>query len=149
MDRELSQLTLQATALELQGRLNQNSLNGAWLIPAARTPVVLQSQAGVVRLWLSPLTRQDAGSGALLYLSSAGSAQLTALSGQLEWGSLDDSSGRPLTAESRSETFQVVPALPPRSEATVQLHLRGFPPGKIGYVRVHGRVLNGHLSSAP
>lgn len=149
LNQELSLLTLQATALELQARLNQNSLKGAWLVPAARTPVVLQSQAGEVRLWLSLLPRQDEGTGALLHLSYSGSAQLPALAGQLEWGSLDDSSGRPLRAESHSERFQVVPAMLPRSEATVRLNLRGFAPEKLGYVRVHGLTLNNSSSSAP
>ena len=101
LNQELSQLALQATALERQGILNQNSLQGAWLVPAAKTPVLLQNQSGQVRLWLSNITRQDDGARALLHLSAADAAQLGTLTGRVEWGSLDDSSGRPLSAQSR------------------------------------------------
>lgn len=138
LSQQLNQLTLQACALEQQSKLNQQSQQGAWLVPAANTPVVLQSQAGELRLWLSDITQQDDGTLALLHLRSAGAVTLAALTGQVEWGSLDDGSGRPLSAQSRSETFQLLPALLPSTEATVRLRLSGFLPGQLGYVRVHG-----------
>ncbi|CAO97581.1 SadB/YajI family lipoprotein [Erwinia tasmaniensis] len=149
LSQELGHLTLQATAIERQSLLNQNSLQGAWLVPAAKTPVLLQSQAGQLRLWLSNITRQDGGTCALLHLSVADAARLAALTGRVEWGSLDESSGRPLSAQSRSETFRLEPALPPPREAGVMLYLQGFPPEKLGYVRVHGLMLIGSSAFAP
>lgn len=145
LNQELSQLTLQATALERQSMLNQNSIHGAWLVPAAKTPVLLQSQAGQLRLSLSNIIGQDGGAGMLLHLSVAGSEQPGALTGRVEWGSLDDSSGKPLSAES----FRVEPALLPRREATVRLYLQGFPPEKLGYVRIHDLALGGSSTPAP
>lgn len=149
LNQELSQLTLQATALERQSMLNQNSIHGAWLVPVAKTPVLLQSQAGELRLSLSSIIGQDGGAGMLLHLSVAGSEQPDALTGRVEWGSLDDISGKPLSAESHSESFRVEPTLLPRREATVRLYLQGYPPEKLGYVRIHDLVQGGSSTPAP
>ncbi|PKH21321.1 hypothetical protein CIG19_16070 [Enterobacterales bacterium CwR94] len=137
LNKEMSQLTQQAAAVERQSMLNQTSTQGAWLLPAANTPVVLQSEAGDLRLSLSHVQMEANGTTALLHLRSTAEQPVPALTATVTWGMLDSATSRPLPTEMLSQDIQVPATLLPRSEATVSLRLSGYTPAQLGYVRVH------------
>lgn len=105
LNQEVRQLTVQATALEMQNRLNTRASQGAWLLPTANTAVVLQSNVGELRLSLSNVEAEANGTRAILHIRSAGEQTLPALTAQIEWGELDASSDEPLSAASQSQTI--------------------------------------------
>lgn len=137
LNQQMRKLTNQATALEIQGQLNGQSTQGAWLLPQANTPVELQTQLGKLRLSLSRVQGEASGSRADLNIRSTDDQPIPALSATVVWGELDPASGKPLNAESLSQTVHVEGSLTPRTSVTVPLRLSGMSPDQLGYVRVH------------
>ncbi|WP_072133186.1 DUF3251 domain-containing protein [Winslowiella iniecta] len=137
LNQELRQLTDQASVLEQQRLLNNGVANGAWLLPAANTAVVLQSNAGQLRLSLSYVEVEANGTRALLHIRAAGEQPLIPMTMKIEWGELDPTTGKPLAVDSQSQTIEVPSSLLPRTDVTVPLRLSGIQPEQLGYVRVH------------
>ncbi|MGG6100216.1 DUF3251 domain-containing protein [Pantoea allii] len=137
LNQQMQQLTSQAGAVEIQGQLNAHSQQGAWLLPQANTPVELQTQAGTLRLSLSQVEAEAGGSHANLTLQTRDNQPLPALEATVVWGQLDPATGKPLEADSLTQTIAVPTALTPRSSVTVPLRLSGITPEQLGYVRVH------------
>ncbi|KQN63109.1 DUF3251 domain-containing protein [Erwinia sp. E602] len=146
LSQQMRQLTDQATALEQQGQLNGGSAQGAWLLPAAATGVILKSQAGELQLSLGQVEAAASGSRAVLHIHSKGNAPLPAFTASVEWGELDATTGKPLTVDSQTQQIAVHAALLPRSEASIPLPLNNLTPQQLGYVRVHQVLLT---DSAP
>ena len=137
LNQELRQLTDQASMLEQQRLLNNGVANGAWLLPSANTAVVLQSNAGQLRLSLSHVEAEANGTRALLHIRAASEQRLVPMTIKVEWGELDPTTGKPLAVDSQSQTIEVPSTLLPRADATVPLRLSGIQPEQLGYVRVH------------
>lgn len=137
LNQEMRQLTSQATALEQQNQLNSGVANGAWLLPAAKTAVVLQSNVGELRLSLSHVEAEASGTRAILHIRAAGEQPLAPMNAQVEWGELDPTTGKPLSVNSQSQAVSVKSSLLPKAEATVPLRLSGIQPEQLGFVRVH------------
>lgn len=142
LTQEMRQLTNQAAALEQQGNLNSGSAQGAWLLPAANTGVILKSQAGELKLTLSHVQAEANGTRALLHIRATGDAPLPAFTAQVEWGELDSTTSKPLTVNSQVQQIEVTRALLAKSEATVPLRLSNLPPEQLGYVRIHDVILS-------
>lgn len=149
LNQQMRKLTNQATALEIQGQLNGQSTQGAWLLPQANTPVELQTQVGKLRLSLSRVEGEASGSRANLNIRSTDDQPVPALTATVVWGELDPASGKPLSAESLSQTIQVEASLTPRSSVTVPLRLSGLTPEQLGYVRVHDVLPAAAKAKAP
>ena len=137
LNQQMQYLTTQASALEIQGQLNSHSQQGAWLVPQANTPVELQTQLGTLRLSLSRVESEASGSRANLNIRATGDKPVPALRATVVWGELDPASGKPLNADSLSQTIAVPSALLPQSAVSVPLRLSGVSPEQLGYVRVH------------
>ncbi|MBP2196695.1 DUF3251 domain-containing protein [Pantoea cypripedii] len=137
LNQQMRQLTNQASALEIQGQLNSQSSQGAWLLPQANTPVELQTQLGKLRLSLTRVEGEASGSRANLNIRSTDDKPVPALNATVVWGEMDPASGKPLNADSLSQTISVPASLMPRSSVTVPLRLSGLSPEQLGYVRVH------------
>ncbi|HBZ14648.1 DUF3251 domain-containing protein [Pantoea sp. NPDC088449] len=137
LNQQMRKLTNQATALEIQGQLNSQSTQGAWLLPQANTPVELQTQLGKLRLSLTQVAGEANGSRANLNIRATDDQPIPALRATVVWGEMDPASGKPLNAESLSQTIEVPASLMPRSTVTVPLRLSGLAPDQLGYVRVH------------
>ncbi|MFS2222432.1 DUF3251 domain-containing protein [Pantoea sp. B65] len=140
LNQQMRQLTDQATVLEQQSQLNSGSAQGAWLLPGANTAVLLQSNAGELRLSLSHVEAEASGTRALLHIRAAGEQPLVPLTAKIEWGELDPTTGKPLSADSQSQEITLPASLLPKAEATVPLRLSGIQPEQLGYVRVHDVV---------
>lgn len=137
LNQQMRQLTNQAGALEIQGQLNSQSSQGAWLLPQANTPVELQTQLGKLRLSLTRVEGEASGSRANLNIRSTDDTPVPALNATVVWGEMDPASGKPLNAGSLSQTISVPASLMPRSSVTVPLRLSGLSPEQLGYVRIH------------
>jgi len=137
LNQQMQHLTTQAGALEIQGQLNSQLQQGAWLVPQANTPVALQTQLGTLRLTLSPVTAEASGSRATLTVRSMDDRPLPALHATVIWGELDPTTGKPLSSDSLSQTITVPASLLPQHSASVPLRLSGLTPEQLGYVRVH------------
>lgn len=148
LTQEMRQLTNQAAALEKQGNLNSGSAQGAWLLPAANTGVILKSQAGELKLSLSHVQPEANGTRAILHIRATGNTPLPAFTAQVEWGELDSATSKPLTVSSQTRQIEVPRALLAKSEATVALRLSNLPPEQLGYVRIHDVVVS-PLAPAP
>lgn len=140
LNQEIRQLTTQATVLEQQNQLNSGVANGAWLLPTANTAVVLQSNAGELRLSLSHVEAEANGTRAILHIRAAGEQPLMPMTAQIEWGELDPTTGKPLAVDSQSQTVEVTSSLLPKTEAAVPLRLSGIQPEQLGFIRVHDVV---------
>lgn len=147
LNQQMRHLTSQASAIEIQGQLNSNSTQGAWLVPQANTPVELQTQLGKLRLSLTRLAAEANGARANLTISAAESQTVPALHARVVWGERDPATGKPLEASSLSQTIEVSSTLLPRASVTVPLRLSGFAPDQLGFVRVHDVV--GDASAVP
>ncbi|QGU88690.1 DUF3251 domain-containing protein [Erwinia sorbitola] len=147
LTQQMRQLTSQAAALEQQGNLNSGSTQGAWLLPAAKTGVILKSQAGELKLSLSNVQPEANGTRAILHIRASGNAPLPAFTAQVEWGELDSTTSKPLTVNSQVQQIEVPATLLAKSEATVSLRLSNLPPEQLGYVRVHDVVVTPATSS--
>lgn len=148
LNQQMQQLTSQASAVEIQGQLNAHSQQGAWLLPQANTPVELQTQAGMLRLSLSRVEAEASGSRANLILQTRDNSALPGLKATVVWGQLDPATGKPLEADSLTQTITIPASLMPRHSVTVPLRLSGMTPDQLGYVRVH-QVLAQTAASAP
>ncbi len=149
LNQQMRKLTNQATALEIQGQLNSQSTQGAWLLPQANTPVELQTQLGKLRLSLSHVEGEAGGSRANLTIRAVDSQTVPAFNAIVVWGEMDPASGKPLNAGSLSQTLTVPASLTPRSSVSVALRLSGLSPEQLGYVRVHDVVNAPASATAP
>jgi len=73
LNRSLSHLSEQSSALAYQHRMNAASTHGAWLVPLANSPVELIDPQARLLLQLVP---QASGSGTVLQVKNAGAAVL-------------------------------------------------------------------------
>lgn len=103
----------------------------------ANTPVELQTQLGKLRLSLTHVEGEASGSRANLNIRSTDDKPVPALNATVVWGEMDPASGKPLNADSLSQTISVPASLMPRSSVTVPLRLSGLSPEQLGYIRVH------------
>ncbi|MEJ4042854.1 DUF3251 domain-containing protein [Erwinia sp. SLM-02] len=141
LNKEMRQLTRQASALEQQGHLNSGAAQGAWLLPAAGTGVILKSQAGDLKLSLSHVQAEANGTRASLDIHATGDAPLPSFIAEVEWGELDSATGQPLSISSMSQKIEVASALLPRGQVSVPLRLSNLSPDRLGYVRIHDVVV--------
>lgn len=141
LNQEMRQLTTQASALEQQGLLNGGSIQGAWLLPQAKTAVILKSQAGDLTLSLSDVKADSNGTHAMLTVRAAADASLPAFSAQVEWGELDHATGKPLTMNSRAQKIEVPGSPSPGGTVSIPLQLSNLSQRQPGYVRIHDVIV--------
>lgn len=149
LNQQMQHLTTQASALEIQGQLNSQLQQGAWLVPQANTPVALQTQLGTLRLTLSPVTAEASGSRATLTVRSMDDRPLPALHATVIWGELDPATGKPLNSDSLTQNVAVPASLLPQHSASIPLHLSGLTPEQLGYVRVHNVTGDAPAQTSP
>lgn len=142
LNTKMQQLTQQATVLTQQNMLNNNSTQGAWLLPGANSSVLLKSQVGDLRLSLNHIESEANGTRAILHIRATAENPLPAFKVTVEWGEADPVTGKPLQPGSQSQSFSVAESLLPRSEVTVPLRLSSLQPAQLGYVRVHNILTN-------
>jgi outer membrane murein-binding lipoprotein Lpp len=133
----LSTLTDQASALERQNRLNQNSTSGVYLLPAANSAARLQSSVGELSVSLSQMKNEANGTQAILVIRTISGQNLPDFTAKLEWGQLDVTTGMPLTAGSLSQQIRSHDSLLPKNEQNFELRLSGVTPEQLGYIRLH------------
>lgn len=137
LNQEMRQLTTQASALEQQGLLNSGSAQGAWLLPQAKTAVILKSQAGDLTLSLSDVKAGVNSTRVTVNIGAASNALLPAFSARVEWGELDHATGKPLVISSQSQKIEVAGSSSAGGTVQIPLQLGNFSPARLGYVRIH------------
>lgn len=133
----LGELTAQATALERQNRLNQDSTSGVYLLPTANNAAKLQSSVGELSVSLNYVKSEANGSQAILTVRTLSGQYLPGFTATLEWGQLDTATGMPLTAQAQSQKIQSANSLLPKTEQIFELRLSGVSPEQLGYIRLH------------
>ncbi|WP_075180449.1 DUF3251 domain-containing protein [Pantoea sp. 1.19] len=149
LNQHMRQLTRQASALERQTLLNQHASAGAWLVPAARAPVELESRAGPLRVSLEQVAMEANGTRATLRLAATRGGTLPAMTARVDWGPLDPVTGKPLAAETLSQTLTLPASLIARAETTVPLRLSGMTPEQLGFVRLYDVQVNSAAPAPP
>lgn len=137
LNRQLQTLTAQAVVLEQQNALNKQSTGGVYLLPAAQNSAVVQSAIGTLSVSLSHIEAEANGTQALLHIRTLDDAPLPAFRAQLDWGQLDPVSGKPLVADTQTQSFAVSSSLLPKTEAEIALRLSGLFPEQLGFIRLH------------
>ncbi|CAI0922075.1 SadB/YajI family lipoprotein [Serratia quinivorans] len=137
LNQQLTTLTNQATALEQQNQLNKNSTSGVYLLPAANNAARLQSSLGELSVSLSHVKNEANGTQAMLHVRTLSQASLPAFKAIVEWGQLDATTGKPLTAEALSQPIVSQDSLLPKTEYSFELRFSGLTPDQLGYVRLH------------
>ncbi|MFE8153819.1 DUF3251 domain-containing protein [Brenneria goodwinii] len=137
LNHQLKTLTDQATALEQQNALNERSNSGVYLLPAAQSNAILQSNIGQLRVLLSHIEPEANGTRALLTIRTLDTARLPAFSAHVDWGQIDPVSGKPLITDTQTQSFRFLPPLLPKTEAMIELRLSGLSPEQLGFVRLY------------
>lgn len=132
----LGTLTDQATALERQNQLNQNSTSGVYLLPAANAAARLQSQIGELSVYLTHVKSEASGSQAMLHIRTLSSNRLPPFNAMVEWGQLDEH-GQLLSAGALSQPITTSESLLAKTEQRFELRLSGLTPQQLGYIRLH------------
>ncbi|HAT3778479.1 TPA: DUF3251 domain-containing protein [Serratia marcescens] len=141
LNQKVSVLTDQTTALERQNQLNQHSDNGVvYLLPAARSAARLQSGIGELSVSLSHIKNEANGTQAQLHVRVLSQATLPPFKAVVEWGQLDEDTGRPLTAEALSQPIASADSLLPKPGQDFELRFSGLTPEQLGYIRLHSLV---------
>ena len=140
LNQKVSVLTDQTTALERQNLLNQHSDNGVYLLPAARSAARLQSSLGELSVSLSHIKSEANGTQAQLHVRILSQATLPPFNAVVEWGPLDEATGRPLTAEALSQPIASADSLLPKPGQDFELRFSGLTPEQLGYIRLHSLV---------
>jgi predicted small lipoprotein YifL len=143
LNQKLTTLTTLASALEQQTQLNRQSTSGAYILPAAQSPALLNSDFGQLSLSLSNVTSDTMGTSGLLLIKSTSGKPLPAFSATLDWGQLDQVTGKPLTVDMQTQTIEVTPRLLPASEQSVEVRFSNIAPENLGFVHLH------HLTVIP
>ncbi|AXF74884.1 DUF3251 domain-containing protein [Erwinia tracheiphila] len=141
LNSQMTQLTRQATALTLQNSLNAHSTEGAWLIPEANAPVLLDSSAGEIRLSLSQMAGDAADNRTMLTIASVAATPLPAFTVDVESGITDPTSGQPLRNTAQNQTITARPPLQPQREITLPVAINNSTPDQTGYFRIHHLVV--------
>ncbi|MGL6021437.1 MAG: DUF3251 domain-containing protein [Gibbsiella quercinecans] len=149
LKQKLNTLTNQATALEQQNQLNQNSTRGAYLLPAANSPAKLQSSIGELSIALTQIRPEAGGTQAILQLQAPSGHTLAPFHAVVEWGPLDSASGKPLSSGSLSQSIAVGDTPPTSSKRQIELRFSGITPAQLGYVRLHSITPRDAQSPAP
>ncbi len=142
LNQRLDYLNHQVSALMQQNALNEQSTSGVYLYPAAHTGAQVESQIGKLLVSLGQVETEANGSRALLQIRTADSSPLPPFHATVDWGQVDSSSGKPLTADMLSQPINVPASLLPKPEATIELRLSGLTPEQVGYIRLHGITAN-------
>ncbi|CAI2491888.1 Uncharacterized lipoprotein yajI precursor [Serratia ficaria] len=140
LNQKVSQLTDQATALEQQNRLNLDSEDGVYLLPAAGNAARLNSAIGELSVSLSHVKNEANGTQAQLHVRILSQARLPAFKAVVEWGQLDAATGKPLTADALTQPIASADSLLPKPAQAFELRFSGLTPDQLGYVRLHGVV---------
>jgi hypothetical protein len=140
LNQQLTTLTNQATALEQQNQLNKNSTSGVYLLPAANNAARLQSSLGELSVSLSHVKTEANGTQAMLHVRTLSQASLPAFKAIVEWGPLDATTGKPLTADALSQPIASADSLLPKTEYSFELRFSGLTPDQLGFVRLHSVV---------
>ncbi|QTF09522.1 DUF3251 domain-containing protein [Brenneria izadpanahii] len=137
LNHQLQTLTDQAAALEQQNALNEHSDSGVYLLPAAQSSAVLQSDIGQLRVSLSHIETEANGTRALLNIRTLDAARLPGFSAHVDWGQIDPVSGKPLISDTQTQAFRFLPPLLPKTETAIELRLSGLSPEQLGFVRLY------------
>lgn len=142
LNQRLQYLNDEASALMQQNALNEQSTDGVYLYPAARTGARVESNIGRLQVSLGTVETEANGSRALLSIRTADGSALPPFHAAVDWGQVDPASGKPLTADTLSQPIVVPASLLPKPEATVELRLSGLTPEQVGFVRLRDIIRN-------
>lgn len=137
LNQKLDRLTDLAGALERQTLLNRQSTSGVYLLPQAKSPALLNTDFAQLSLELDSVAPDSTGTSAVLKIKSTSGKPLPAFSAVVDWGQLDQVTGKPLTVDMQSQAISVTPRLLPSSELTTEVRLSNITPETLGFVHLH------------
>jgi outer membrane murein-binding lipoprotein Lpp len=141
LNQKLDRLTDLAGALEHQTTLNRQSTNGVYLLPQAKTPALLNTDFAQLSLSLDSIAQDSTGTSAVLKIKSTSGKALPAFSAVVDWGQIDQVTGKPLTVDMQSQVITVTPRLLPSSEQTTEVRFSNITPETLGFVHLHHLTL--------
>lgn len=141
LNQKLDRLTDLAGALERQTLLNRQSTSGVYLLPPAKTPALLNTEFGQLSLGLDSVASDSTGTSAVLTIKATSGKPLPSFNAVVEWGQLDQVTGKPLTVDMQSQIITVTPRLLPSSEQTTELRFANVTPETLGFVHLHQLTL--------
>ncbi|WP_413734913.1 DUF3251 domain-containing protein [Sodalis sp. RH21] len=142
LNQRLQYLNDQVSALMQQNALNEQSTGGVYLYPAAQTGAPIETDIGKLLVSLGTVEAEANGSRAVLHIRTADSSTLAPFHAVVDWGQVDTTSGKPLTADTLSQPITVPASLLPKPEAAIELRLSGLAPEQVGFVRLHDFIRN-------
>lgn len=137
LNQKLDRLTDLAGALERQTLLNRQSTSGVYLLPQAKTAALLNSEFGQLSLELDSVSPDSTGTSAIFKIKDTSGKPLPSFTAVVEWGQLDQVTGKPLTVDMQSQIITVTPRLLPSSEQTTDVRFSNVTPETLGFVHVH------------
>jgi len=141
LNQKLDRLTDLAGALERQTMLNRQSTNGVYLLPQAKSPALLNTDFAQLSMAIESVASDSTGTSAVLKFKSVSGKPLPAFSAVVDWGQLDQVTGKPLTVDMQSQVINVTPRLLPSSEQTTEVRFGNVTPETLGFVHLHQLTL--------
>jgi len=137
LNQKLQRLTDLASALEQQTTLNRQSHDGVYILPAAKSAAVLQSNIGELNVSLTDIRPDAMGVQAVLHIKNVSGQPLPLFTASLDWGQLDPVSGKPLTVDMQTQNLTSSPTLLPSAEQTLDVRFRNIRVETLGFIRLH------------
>ncbi len=137
LTKEMTTLNQQTVKITQQNSLNAKSTSGAYLLPGSKTPALLKSQLGTLKLTLSNLQGEANGSQAMLKISSDSDTPLPAFNASIEWGQIQGTLDNFQEVNAQSQVISAPGSILAPTDVSIPLKLSGTPPDQVGFVRVH------------
>lgn len=137
LNKKLDRLTDLAGALERQSLLNHQSTSGVYLLPQAKTAALLNTEFGQLSIAIDSLAPDSNGTNAVLKITATSGKPLPEFKAVVDWGQIDQVTGKPLTVDMQSQVITVTPRLLPSSEQTTEVRLSNVTVENLGFVHLH------------
>lgn len=137
LNQKLDRLTDLAGALERQTLLNRQSTHGVYLLPQAKTAALLNTDFGQLSVAIASLTPDSTGVSVVLTTRATSGKPLPEFKAVVDWGQIDQVTGKPLTVDMQSQVITVTPRLLPSSEQSTEVRLGNVTVENLGFVHLH------------
>lgn len=137
LNKDMVNLSQQAIILSEQNALNAESTQGAYLLPDAGAPALLESQLGVLKITLTHIADVASGTQVTLLIQENTRQSLPNFSGMIAWETRTDKTDTLPTTINGQQSFTVLVQSATPDEATITLILPDLASENLRWIRIH------------
>lgn len=137
LNQDMADLSQQAAILSEQNALNAESTQGAYLLPGAGAPVLLESQIGMLKITLSQLADVAGGTEVTLLVEENNRQSLPSFSGMVTWKTRTDKTAFPAATPGSQRSFAAPSQSTEDGETRITLVLPDLGSDNLRWIRIH------------